>query len=88
VPGGAMACGCSGRHVNRPSRRACRTARGRPLVSGDHENPCGRDTRGSAPDFREIRQIRVRREVTVLPDGAAGPPVDARRGPGHERGPV
>ena len=66
VPGGAMACGCSGRHINRPSRRACRTARGRPLVSGDHENPCGRDTRGSAPDFREIWQIRtVRREVTV-----------------------
>src|SRR5206468_4031175 len=26
VPGGAMACGGSGRHVKRPSRRACRTA--------------------------------------------------------------
>jgi hypothetical protein len=36
------------------------------------------------PDFREIRQIRACREVTVLTDGAAGPPVDAGRGAGHE----
>ena len=34
--------------------------------------------------FREIGQIRARREVTVLPDGAPGPPVDADRGAGHE----
>ena len=54
VAGGAVARGGSGRHVSRPSRGSGRTVRGRPLVSRNRRNPCGRDTRGSGADFREF----------------------------------
>ena len=60
--------------------------RGRPLVPRDHENPCGRDTRGSAPDFGRFGRygragwcpacdspvtLRVRADVGQYDAGAA-----------------
>jgi hypothetical protein len=72
VPRGTMACGGSGRHVNRPCRRTCRTASGHPLVSRDSKNPCGGDTRGSAPDFREIGGTWPMRPAARSPNASGG----------------